>query len=451
MFQKILIANRGDIAIRVLRACKELGIKTVAVHSVVDENLMHVKLADESVCIGPNSSKDSYLNMSSILSAAEVTGADAIHPGVGFLSENTSFAKMVEAHNLTFIGPLPKHLAMMGNKIAAKHTMEKFGVPTVSGSAEVLENLEQALKVAEKIGYPVILKASSGGGGKGMKVAWAENDLTSNFKLAKSEAKANFGDDRVYLEKYLTNPRHIEIQVIADKYGNVVSLGERECSIQRNNQKLMEESPSIAITQAEREKIGRLVTNALGQIGYVGVATVEFLYDNGQFYFMEVNPRLQVEHSVTEEVTGIDIVKEQICIAMGEKLSFSKKDIKPRGHAIEFRINAENSRTFMPCPGTIEELYFPGGNGVRIDSHIYRGYTVPPYYDSLIAKIIVHAVNRNACLMKAHQALEELVIDGISTTADLHKALVQNDDIMTGRFDIHWLEKYIKTLVGSET
>ncbi len=446
MFNKILIANRGDIAIRILRACKELGIKTVAVHSVVDENLMHVKLADESVCIGSNSAKDSYLNMSSILSATEVTGADAIHPGVGFLSENANFAKMVEAHDLTFIGPSPEHLAMMGDKITAKHTMEKFGVPTVSGSTETLDDLKQALKIADEIGYPVILKASSGGGGKGMKVIWTEDDLNSNFKLAKSEAKANFGDDRVYLEKYLTNPRHIEFQIIADKYGNVVSLGERECSIQRNNQKLMEESPSTAITQNEREKIGNLVSKAFMQIGYVGVATVEFLYDDGQFYFMEVNPRLQVEHSVTEEITGIDIVKEQIRIAMGEKLSFSQTDVKPRGHAIEFRINAEDSKTFMPCPGTVEELYFPGGNGIRIDSHIYRGYTVPPYYDSLIAKIIVHASDRKSCLMKAHQALDELVIDGINTTADLHKALVIHNDVINGRFDIHWLEKYIKTL-----
>ncbi len=446
MFNKILIANRGDIAIRILRACKELGIKTVAVHSVVDENLMHVKLADESVCIGSNSAKDSYLNMSSILSATEVTGADAIHPGVGFLSENANFAKMVEAHDLTFIGPSPEHLAMMGDKITAKHTMEKFGVPTVSGSTETLDDLKQALKIADEIGYPVILKASSGGGGKGMKVIWTEDDLNSNFKLAKSEAKANFGDDRVYLEKYLTNPRHIEFQIIADKYGNVVSLGERECSIQRNNQKLMEESPSTAITQNEREKIGNLVSKAFMQIGYVGVATVEFLYDDRQFYFMEVNPRLQVEHSVTEEITGIDIVKEQIRIAMGEKLSFSQTDVKPRGHAIEFRINAEDSKTFMPCPGTVEELYFPGGNGIRIDSHIYRGYTVPPYYDSLIAKIIVHASDRKSCLMKAHQALDELVIDGINTTADLHKALVIHNDVINGRFDIHWLEKYIKTL-----
>ncbi len=446
MLQKILIANRGDIAIRVLRACKELEIKTVAVHSVVDENLMHVKLADESVCIGDNKATSSYLNMSAILSAAEITGADAIHPGVGFLSENASFAKIVEAHGITFIGPSSEHLTMMGDKITAKHTMESFGVPTVNGSAKVLESLAQALEIAEKIGYPVILKASSGGGGKGMKVAWNDEYLKSNFNLAKSEAKANFGDDRVYLEKYLTNPRHIEFQVIADKFGNVVSLGERECSIQRNNQKLMEEAPSTAITQEERETMGKLVTNALRQIGYVGVATVEFLYDNGKFYFMEVNPRLQVEHSVTEEITGIDIVKEQIRIASGEKLSFRQEDIKITGHAIEFRINAEDPKTFMPCPGTIEELYFPGGNGVRIDSHIHRGYTVPPYYDSLVAKVIIHSSERHLCLMKSAQALDELVIDGINTTADLHKNLVKHKDIINGQFDIHWLEKYIKTV-----
>lgn len=446
MVQKILIANRGDIAIRVLRACKELGIKTVAVHSVVDENLMHVKLADESVCIGDNRSTNSYLNISAILSAAEITGADAVHPGVGFLSENANFAKIVEAHGLTFIGPSHEHLTMMGDKIIAKHTMEKFGVPTVSGPAEVLKNLDQALDIAEKIGYPVILKASSGGGGKGMKVAWDEEYLKSNFNLAKSEAKANFGDDRVYIEKYLTNPRHIEFQVIADKFGNVISLGERECSIQRNNQKLMEEAPSTVITQEERETIGNLVTNALRQIKYVGVATVEFLYNDGKFYFMEVNPRLQVEHSVTEEITGIDIVKEQIRIASGEKLSFRQKDVKINGHAIEFRINAEDPKTFMPSPGKIEELHFPGGNGVRIDSHIYRGYSVPPYYDSLVAKVIIHSSDRTSCLMKSDQALEELIIDGIKTTTDLHKALVKNSDIVAGRFDIHWLEKYIKTL-----
>lgn len=445
MFNKVLIANRGDIAIRVLRACKELELKTVAVHSVIDENLMHVKLADESVCIGPNNAKDSYLNMSSILSAAELTGADAIHPGVGFLSENANFAKMVEAHNLAFIGPAPEHLSIMGDKVIAKRTMKKFGIPTVKGSADVLTTLDQALTVADDIEYPVILKASSGGGGKGMKVIWNEDDLKANFNLAKAESKANFGDDKVYLEKYLTNPRHIEIQIIADKYGNVVSLGERECSIQRYNQKLMEESPSTAITSTERKQIGHLVTNAFRQIGYCGVATVEFLYDNEQFYFMEVNPRLQVEHSVTEEVTGIDIVKEQIRIANGEKLSFSQNDVKPHGHAIEFRINAENSKTFMPCPGTISELHFPGGNGIRIDSHIYRGYTVPPYYDSLVAKIIVHASDRYSCLMKAQQALDELVIDGIDTTADLHKKLIRHNEIISGQFDIHWLEKYIKT------
>ena len=446
MFQKILIANRGDIAIRILRVCKELGIKTVAVHSVVDENLMHVKLADESVCIGPNNSAGSYLNMSSILSAAELTGADAVHPGVGFLSENASFAKMVEAHGLTFIGPSPEHLAMMGDKIVAKHVMEKFGVPTVNGSSNAISSLDEALNISYQIGYPVILKASSGGGGKGMKVSWSEDDLKSNFNLAKSEAKANFGDERVYLEKYLTNPRHIEIQVIADKFGNVVSLGERECSIQRNNQKLIEEAPSIAISPSERNEISGIVTNALKQIGYTGVATVEFLYDNGSFYFMEVNPRLQVEHAVTEEITGIDIVREQIRIAYGEKLSIKQDDVKSLGHAIEFRINAENSKTFIPSPGKIEELYFPGGNGIRIDSHVYRGYKVPPYYDSLIAKVIVHASDRNSCLRKATQALNELVIDGIDTTTDLHKALVTNSDVITGRFDIHWLEKYIKTL-----
>lgn len=440
MFKKVLIANRGEIAIRILRACKELGIKTVAVHSLIDSSLMHVKFADESVCIGPNSSSQSYLNISSILSAAEVTGADAIHPGVGFLSENAHFANMVSEHNITFIGPSPCHLSMMGDKVIAKKTMQNLGIPVVSGSDGALDDVEIALQNANNIGYPVILKASLGGGGKGMKVSRNDDELKLNFKLAKSESKANFGNDSIYLEKYLTNPKHIEIQIICDNYGNVLFLGERECSIQRNNQKLMEESPSTVLNDEQRYNIGNIIVKAFKQLGYSGVATIEFLYDNNQFFFMEVNPRLQVEHSVTEQTTGIDIVKEQIKIAAGEELSIKQSDIKIRGHAIEFRINAEDSKTFMPCPGKIEELYFPGGNGIRIDSHIYRNYVVPQYYDSLLAKVIVYANTREECLNKAKYALDELVIDGINTTADLHKRLIQEKDIIEGNFDIHWLE-----------
>lgn len=446
MFKKILIANRGDIAIRILRACKEMGIKTVAVHSVVDESLMHVKFADESVCIGPNKSADSYLNISSILSAAELTGADALHPGVGFLSESEKFAVMVESHGMKFIGPNPEHLAMMGDKIVAKKTMAAFGIPVVIGSDGEVKSPEEAREIAKKSGYPVLFKAASGGGGKGMKVANSPEEIDNAFKMAKSEAKANFGDDSVYMERYLQHPRHIEIQVIADSYGNVVHLGERDCSIQRNHQKLMEESPSVALTPEKRHEIGEIVRDAVRKMGYIGVGTLEFLYENGEFFFMEMNTRLQVEHCVSEQVTGIDIVKEQIKIAAGEKLSFTQSDIQFRGHAIEFRINAEHSETFCPSPGKIDELYFPGGNGVRVDSHIYREYSIPPYYDSLIAKIIIHAENRKECLAKAKCALDELVIDGIFTTADLHKKLVQNKDIIEGDFDIHWLKNNLGSL-----
>ncbi len=446
MFKKLLIANRGEIAIRILRACKELGIKTVAVHSLIDASLMHVKFADESICIGPNSSAQSYLNISSILSAAEVTGAEAIHPGVGFLSENAHFARMVSEHNITFIGPSPYHLTMMGDKVIAKKTMQNLGLPVVNGSDGALDDIEIALRNAENIGYPVILKASLGGGGKGMKVSNNPEELQLNFKLAKSEAKINFGSDAIYLEKYLTNPKHIEIQIICDNYGHVLFLGERECSIQRNNQKLMEESPSTVLNEEQRYHIGEIIVKAFRQLGYSGVATIEFLYDNGQFFFMEVNPRLQVEHSVTEQTTGIDIVKEQIKIAAGEELSIHQSDIKIKGHAIEFRINAEDSKTFMPCPGKIEELYFPGGNGIRVDSHIYRNYVVPQYYDSLLAKIIVYANTREECLKKAAYALDELVIDGVNTTTELHKKLIKEQDIIDGNFDIHWLVRNIDRL-----
>ncbi len=450
MFKKILIANRGDIAIRVLRACREMGIRTVAVHSVVDSSLMHVKFADESVCIGGNRSAESYLNISAILSAAEITGADAIHPGVGFLSENEKFATMVAGHGITFIGPSPEHLRMMGDKIVAKKTMSELGIPVVTGSDGEVTSVEEAKSIAKQSGYPVLFKAASGGGGKGMKVANSPDEIENAYKMAKAEAKANFGDDCVYMERYLAHPRHIEIQILADAYGNVVHLGERDCSIQRNHQKLLEESPSVALSQEQREQIGEIVVNAVKKLGYVGVGTLEFLYEDGEFFFMEMNTRLQVEHSVSEEITGIDLVKEQIRVAAGEKLKIKQEDIRFCGHAIEFRINAEDSQTFMPSPGRIEELYFPGGNGVRVDSHIYRDYVIPPYYDSLIAKIIIHASTRNECLAKARCALDELVIDGVSTTAGLHKKLLCDNDIIAGDFDIHWLENNLQTLTKGE-
>ncbi|MDR2666678.1 MAG: acetyl-CoA carboxylase biotin carboxylase subunit [Holosporales bacterium] len=446
MFKKILIANRGDIAVRILRACKEMGIKTVAVHSLVDESLMHVKLADESVCIGPNNARDSYLNVSAIISAAELTGADAIHPGVGFLSENGKFAEVVALHGMTFIGPKPEHIAIMGNKITAKKTMEELGIPVVDGSNGDVKSIDEATNFANEAGYPVLFKAVSGGGGKGMKIANSPNEVENAFKMARSEAEANFGNCSVYLERYLVNPRHIEIQIIADFYGNVIHLGERDCSIQRNHQKLMEESPSIALPREKRDEIAEKVSIAIKKLGYVGVGTLEFLYEKGEFFFMEMNTRLQVEHCVSEEITGIDIVKEQIKIAAGEKLSIKQSDIHFCGHAIEFRINAEHSETFMPSPGKIVELYFPGGNGVRIDSHVYRNYEVPQYYDSLIAKIIIHAPNREECLAKAQCAFDELIVDGVFTTADLHRKLIKNQDIISGNFDIHWLENNLRRL-----
>jgi acetyl-CoA carboxylase biotin carboxylase subunit len=440
VFKKILIANRGEIAIRILRACKEMGIRTIAVHSTVDESLMHVRLADESVCIGPNRSADSYLNISSILSAAELTGADAIHPGVGFLSENSKFAEIVSQHGMKFIGPDPKHISMMGDKIVAKKTMAELGVPVIKGSDGAVDTTELAIKLADEFGYPVLFKAASGGGGKGMKVAFSKDEIEQSFKMARSEAKANFGDENVYMERYLQKPRHIEVQIIADSFGNVVHLGERDCSIQRKHQKLIEESPSVVLSDAKRSEIGEISRNVIKKIGYVGVGTLEFLYEDGEFFFMEMNTRLQVEHSVSEEVTGIDIVREQIRIAAGEKLSFGQSDVRFNGHSIELRINAEDPATFVPSPGKVTELYFPGGNGVRVDSHLYRGYVIPPYYDSLIAKIIIHSDNRSECISKARRALDELVIDGVSTTADLHKKLLQEDDIINGNFDIHWLE-----------
>ncbi|MDR2459129.1 MAG: acetyl-CoA carboxylase biotin carboxylase subunit [Holosporales bacterium] len=446
MFKKVLIANRGEIAVRILRTCRVLGIDTVAVHSLVDENMMHVKFADESVCIGPNSAAESYLNVSAILSAAELTGADAIHPGVGFLSENEKFAKLIAESGLTFIGPSPEHLTTMGDKITAKKTMAAMGIPVITGSDGAVRDLADAKDIADSVGYPVLLKAASGGGGKGMKVANSPVELEEAFKLAKTEAQASFGNDSIYIEKYLITPKHIEIQIIADSYGNVLHLGERDCSIQRSNQKLIEETPSIAVLPKARRRLGEVVVNAVRKMGYVGVGTFEFLYEDGEFFFMEMNTRLQVEHCISEAVTGIDIVKEQIKIAAGEALSFSQDDIVIRGHAMEFRINAENPETFMPSPGKIEELHFPGGNGVRVDSHVYRNYIVPPYYDSLIAKVIIYAETRSECLMKARCALDELVVDGISTTADLHRKLVRNRDIIDGAYSVHWLEDNLRSL-----
>ena len=440
MFLKVLIANRGDVALRVLRACKELNIKTVAIHSTADREAIHVRLADESVCIGPAPSSKSYLNIPAIITAAQLVGADAIHPGVGFLSENSDFAEIVEAHNIVFIGPKSEHIRCMGDKIEAKLTAQKLGIPLVPGSKTDIINFQIALKEAKKIGYPVLIKAASGGGGRGMKVAQNEEELESAFTSAKSEAKAAFGDDRVYIEKYLQKPRHIEVQIIADKFGNTVHLGERECSIQRRHQKVIEEAPSPAIDNKTRNMIGEIASNAVSKMGYLGLGTIEFLYEDNQFFFIEMNTRLQVEHPITEAITGIDLVKEQIMIAAGHPLSFKQKDIEFKGHAIECRINAEDPKTFIPSPGTISQFHSPGGLGVRIESCIYSGYKVPPYYDSLIAKLIVHGNDREQCLLKLNQALKEIVIEPISTTIDLHRQILDTEVMQKGSYDIRWLE-----------
>jgi acetyl-CoA carboxylase biotin carboxylase subunit len=440
-FSKVLIANRGEIALRVLRACQEMGIKTVAVHSTADADLMHVRLADESVCIGAPSAKDSYLKMSAIISAADITGADAIHPGFGFLSENAVFAAMVEEHGINFIGPKPEHISMMGDKITAKKTMIALGVPVVPGSKGSIETDEDALNTANTIGYPVIIKATAGGGGKGMKVAFNKEELVQSFRMAKNEAKANFGNDEVYMERYLRHPRHIEIQVLADQHGNVVHLGERDCSLQRRHQKVFEEAPSPALPIELRNQLGERVVFALKNMGYRGVGTLEFLYEDGEFFFMEMNTRIQVEHPVTEMITGIDLIKEQIRVAAGEPLGYTQHDITFTGHAIECRINAEDPKTFIPSPGKIVNYLAPGGLGVRVDSHVYPGYTVPPYYDSMIAKLIVHGRTRAECLARLERTLKEYVIDGIKTTLPLHQKLIKNPDIIKGQYDIHWLEK----------
>ena len=440
MFSKILIANRGDVALRVLRACKELNIKTVAIHSTADSEAIHVRLADESVCIGPAPSSKSYLNIPAIITAAQLVGADAIHPGVGFLSENADFAEIVEAHNIVFIGPKPEHIRCMGDKIEAKITAQKLGIPLVPGSKTDIINFETALQEAKKIGYPLLIKAASGGGGRGMKVALNEEELESAFTSAKSEAKAAFGDDRVYIERYLQKPRHIEVQIIADKFGNTVHLGERECSIQRRHQKVIEEAPSPVIDDKTRNIIGEIASKAVSKMGYLGLGTIEFLYEDNQFFFIEMNTRLQVEHPITEAITGIDLVREQIRIAAGYPLSFQQKDVQFKGHAIECRINAEDPQTFIPSPGTITQFHSPGGLGVRIESCIYSGYKVPPYYDSLIAKLIVHGNDRDQCLLRLKQALKEIVIEPISTTIDLHKQILDTEVMQEGTYDIRWLE-----------
>lgn len=444
MFDKILIANRGEIALRIQRACKELGIATVAIHSTADEDAMHVRLADESVCIGPPAANLSYLNIPEIMAACEVTGANAVHPGYGFLSENARFAEILEDHDITFIGPTAEHIRLMGDKITAKDTVKKLGIPVVPGSDGAVKSLDEAKKIAKEIGYPVLLKAAAGGGGRGMKVAENENELSVALSTAKAESKAAFGDDTMYMEKYLGKPRHIEVQVIGDGRGHAVHLGERDCSLQRRHQKVWEEAPSPALNAEEREKIGNIVAKAIGDLGYRGAGTIEFLYENGEFYFIEMNTRLQVEHPVTEMITGLDLVIEQIRVAAGAPLSFKQEDINLRGHAIECRINAENARTFMPSPGKINYFHPPGGLGVRVDSGVYQGYSIPPYYDSLIGKLIVHGKTRNECMMRLRRALSEFVIDGIDTTIPLFVDLLNEPDIVNGAYDIHWLEKYLE-------
>ncbi len=444
MFNKVLIANRGEIALRIHRACKEMGIATVAVHSEADENAMHVRLADESVCIGPAPAAKSYLHIPAIIAAAEVTGAQAIHPGYGFLSENARFAEIVAAHDLTFIGPTPEHIRIMGDKITAKTTVKEAGIPVVPGSDGGINDSDEAVRVAREIDYPVLIKAAAGGGGRGMKVARDEDGLREAMSTAKSEAKAAFGDDAVYMEKYLGKPRHIELQVIADSHGNVVHLGERDCSLQRRHQKVFEEAPSPILDSEARAAIGQTVVEAIQKIGYLGAGTIEFLYEDGAFYFIEMNTRLQVEHPVTEMITGVDLVREQIRIAAGEKLSFTQEDITFKGHAIECRINAENPATFVPSPGEVTDYHVPGGLGVRMDSGVYAGYRIPPYYDSLIGKLIVHGDNRPECLMRLRRALGELVVGGVETTTPLFLDLLNEPDIQSGDYTIHWLEQFLK-------
>jgi acetyl-CoA carboxylase, biotin carboxylase subunit len=443
MFEKILIANRGEIALRIHRACKEMGISTVAVHSEADTSAMHVRLADESVCIGPAPAAKSYLNIPSIIAACEITGAQAVHPGYGFLSENARFAEIVAAHGYTFIGPRPEHIRVMGDKIAAKLAVKAAGIPVVPGSEGALASEADALAAADAIGFPVLIKAASGGGGRGMKVAQTRDDVVEAYLTAKGEAKAAFGDDAVYMERYLATPRHIELQVIADGFGAVCHLGERDCSLQRRHQKMMEEAPSPAIDAATRAAIGKVVVDAVKAIGYLGVGTIEFLYQDGEFFFIEMNTRLQVEHPVTEAITGIDLVREQIRIAAGLPLSFTQDDVVFEGHAIECRINAENPRTFTPSPGLVSDFHAPGGLGVRLDSALYAGYFIPPYYDSLAGKLIVHGRDRTECIARLKRSLAEMVVGGIDTTIPLFQDLLTDADILEGRYHIHWLEQWI--------
>jgi len=443
MFNKILIANRGEIALRILRACKELGIATVAVHSTADADAMHVRLADESVCIGPPPARDSYLNIPSLLAACEITGADAVHPGYGFLAENARFAEILADHGIHFIGPKAEHIRIMGDKIEAKKTAQRLGIPVVPGSEGGITDDEEALRVADEIGFPVLVKAAAGGGGRGMKVAMTRDDLSHALSTARTEAKAAFGDDSVYLEKYLAKPRHIEVQVLGDGRGHAIHLGERDCSLQRRHQKVWEEAPSPVITAAQRTEIGETCAAAMRELGYLGVGTIEFLYEDGRFYFIEMNTRIQVEHPVTEMVTGIDLINEQIRVAAGEPLTLVQSDVVMEGHAIECRVNAEHPTTFRPSPGKITHYHVPGGLGVRVDSNAYQGYVIPPTYDSLVGKLIVHGKTRDECLRRLRRALDEFVVDGIETTLPLFRTLVRTRAIADGQYDIHWLEHFL--------
>lgn len=448
MFDKILIANRGEIALRVIRACREMGIASVAVHSTADADAMHVRMADESVCIGPNPSSESYLSIPAIVAACEITGAQAIHPGYGFLSENATFVQVLEDHGITFIGPKAEHIRIMGDKITAKDTAKKLGIPVVPGSDGGVPDYEAAKKAAAEMGYPVIIKATAGGGGRGMKVAQSEAELEIAFRTARSEAKAAFGNDEVYMEKYLQRPRHIEIQVFGDGRGRAVHLGERDCSLQRRHQKVFEEAPGPCITPEQRARIGGICAKAMGELGYSGAGTIEFLYEDGEFYFIEMNTRLQVEHPVTEGIFGVDLVREQIRVAAGEEMEFTQENLVIRGHAIEVRINAEKLPNFAPCPGKITQYHAPGGLGVRIDSALYDGYKIPPYYDSLIGKLIVHGRDRNEALARLNRALGELIVDGVDTTIPLFRQLLEEPDILKGDYSIHWLEKWLAKTYG---
>ena len=443
MFEKVLIANRGEIALRILRACQEMGIKTVAVHSTADAHAMHVRLADETVCIGPPPSRASYLNVANILSAATITGVDAIHPGLGFLAENAEFAAAVEETGFTFIGPSSEHIRLMGDKVRAKAEAQRLGIPVVPGSPEAVRDIAEAEAAARQIGYPVLLKASAGGGGRGMKLARDAAELARQLPLAQAEAKAGFGDDAVYLERYLDRPRHIEVQLLGDSQGRVIHLGERDCSLQRSHQKLLEEAPSPVLSAAERERLLSLAVAAASELGYRSAGTIEFLYQDGEFFFIEMNTRLQVEHPITEAVTGIDIVREQLRIAAGLPLGYRQSDIVLRGHAIECRINAESPDDFRPSPGRVSEYHAPGGLGVRVDSALYQGYVVPPYYDSLVAKLVAHGATREECVMRLRRALAEYVVGGIETTIPLHQRLVDDPEFRRGDYDIHWLERFV--------